>query len=61
MDEGSSAWSPEKKDMVNVHDDRELRYWMKALGATEDELRLAIGRVGSKAGAIRTHLQSIRQ
>lgn len=41
---------------INVHERHEVRYWCKALGVTEDELRAAVHAVGPMAADVREHL-----
>ena len=40
---------------INVNEDHELRYWTKALGVSEDELRAAVKAVGVMAKDVRAH------
>lgn len=41
---------------INVNEEHELRYWTKALGVTEDELKRAVQAVGVSVDAVRAHL-----
>jgi len=38
---------------VNITDGREVRYWCKAFGCTEQELRRAVNAVGTSAEKVR--------
>ena len=40
---------------INVNEDHELRYWTKALGVSEDELKAAVKAVGVMAKDVRKH------
>jgi hypothetical protein len=46
-----SSWSP--RHLVNIHEQDEIRYWTQTLDVTEEQLRRAVGAVGSDADAIR--------
>ncbi|MEO8086022.1 MAG: DUF3606 domain-containing protein [Bacteroidota bacterium] len=32
---------------INIHEDRDVRYWAKRLGCSTDELKYAVNRVGT--------------
>lgn len=40
---------------INVNETHEIRYWTKALGVTEAQLRAAVAEVGTSAQAVRDH------
>ena len=42
---------------INVREEHEVRYWTKALGVTEEQLRRAVSAVGVSADAVRRHLR----
>ncbi|WP_293868234.1 DUF3606 domain-containing protein [uncultured Alsobacter sp.] len=44
------------RSRINLHQDHEVRYWTKALGVTEDQLRATVARVGSSAEKVRAEL-----
>jgi len=44
------------RSRINVNEDYELRYWTKALGVSEEELREAVRKYGTSAEAVRSHL-----
>ena len=41
---------------INTSQDHELRYWTKALGCTEEELRAAVHAVGDQADKVRDYV-----
>jgi hypothetical protein len=41
---------------INVNEEHELRYWTKALGVSEQELRDTVARVGVSAEKVRQAL-----
>lgn len=41
---------------INIHEEHELRYWVKTLNVPEAELREAIAKVGVMAKDVRAHL-----
>lgn len=41
---------------INIHEAHELRYWTKALGVTEEQLKSAVAKVGVMAADVRRHL-----
>ena len=49
---------PQDRSRINMTEDWEVSYWTKELGCSQDELRKAVGEVGSSAEAVRTYLQS---
>ena len=46
----------DRRRSINMHEDYEARYWCKHFGETEARLRAAVGRAGTSAAAVRTHL-----
>ena len=44
------------RDLINLTQEHELRYWTGALGIPEDELRRLVGEVGNRAEAVRAAL-----
>ena len=44
------------RSRINVHEAHELRYWTKALGVSEEQLKLAVAKVGVIATDVRRHL-----
>lgn len=49
------------RSRINMNEDYEVRHWMKAFGATREELEEAIRRVGNGADAVRQELGRVRQ
>jgi len=41
---------------VNLHEAWEVAFWARVFGCSEEELRHAVGRVGSRAGDVRAGL-----
>jgi hypothetical protein len=39
-----------------MHEDYEVRHWIKALGVTKEELQKAVDKVGNSAAAVRKEL-----
>ncbi|HVY08143.1 MAG TPA: DUF3606 domain-containing protein [Burkholderiales bacterium] len=56
MPEAPSAKQPADTGQVNLHEEWELAYWVKLLGASEDDLRHAVQAVGPKTDAVKAHL-----
>lgn len=48
--------SPVDLSRINLNDDHQMRYWSKALGVTEEELKRAIKGVGPLTRAVRAFL-----
>ena len=46
---------------VNLHEPWEVTFWAREFGCSEEELRHAVGRVGSRAGDVRAHLDDQRR
>lgn len=55
MSDDLSKRGPQDAARVNVHEDWEVRYWCKAFGCTEEQLRAAVKAVGVSAAAVRKH------
>ena len=41
---------------INMHEDFEVKYWIKELGVTEERLQKAVDKVGNSAAAVRMEL-----
>ena len=41
---------------INMSEDFEVKYWLKALGVSRDELQRAVDKVGNSAAAVRKEL-----
>jgi hypothetical protein len=55
MDDKNNTGSPDR-DRINLSEDYEVDYWMKALGVSREALIDAVAAVGSTAAAVRQHL-----
>jgi hypothetical protein len=47
---------PKDPSRINLSEDQEMRYWTKALGVSERNLRSAVFVVGNSADKVRQHL-----
>ena len=56
MSEDLSRDKPADPNRINIHEEWELAYWAKLLGASAQDLRAAVAAVGPKTDAVRTHL-----
>jgi hypothetical protein len=48
---------PADRSRINLSESWELKYWTKALGVSEEQLRAAVKAAGSSADAVRAHLK----
>jgi hypothetical protein len=55
-DDKANRISPDKQ-RIDVNDPNELRNWATSLGATPDEIKAAVAKVGSLAYKVREHLK----
>lgn len=44
------------RSKINMNEDDEVKYWMKELGVTKDELQRAVDKVGNSAAGVRKQL-----
>ena len=44
------------RSKINMSEDFEVKYWLKALGISKDELQRAVEKVGNSAAAVRKEL-----
>jgi hypothetical protein len=44
------------RSKINMSEDFEVKYWLKALGVSRDELQRAVDKVGNAAAAVRKEL-----
>ena len=56
MSDDTALRGPRDGSRININQEHEVRYWTKALGVSEDELRRAVGEVGVSADKVRQHL-----
>jgi uncharacterized protein DUF3606 len=45
------------RSKINMSEDFEVKYWLKALGVSRDELQRTIDKVGNSAAAVRKELR----
>jgi hypothetical protein len=55
-DDKTNRGSPDNR-RIDIHDPNEVRHWTKALGVTEQQLKEAVGRVGTSAEKVRESLR----
>ncbi len=48
--------NPDSK-LISLEEEHEVKYWTKALGVSEEELRKAVEKVGHSAEAVREQLR----
>ena len=48
------------RSYIAIEHEVELKYWMKHLGVTRDELKRVVDKVGNSAAAVRKELDAIR-
>jgi predicted RNA-binding protein YlqC (UPF0109 family) len=44
------------RSKINMSEDFEVKYWLKALGVSKDELKRVVEKVGNSAAAVRKEL-----
>ena len=44
------------RSKINMSEDFEVKYWLKALGVSRDELQRAVDKVGNSTAAVRKEL-----
>ncbi|WP_426529161.1 DUF3606 domain-containing protein [Bradyrhizobium sp. McL0615] len=44
------------RSKINMSEDFEVKYWLKALGVSKDQLQRAVEKVGNSAAAVRKEL-----
>lgn len=54
-DDKNKTGSPDR-DLINVNEEYELRYWAAKFGVSNEELKAAVKAVGTSADAVRRHL-----
>jgi hypothetical protein len=55
MDNTAKIGQPDRSK-INMHEEYEVKYWMRELGVTKQELARAIEKVGNAAAAVRKQL-----
>jgi len=48
---------PADRQRININESREIRYWTRALGVTEERLREIVGRVGVMSRDVRAAIK----
>ena len=56
MADDTSNRSGQDRSRINTSQEHEVRYWTKALGVSEEELKKAVQSVGNSADKVREHL-----
>lgn len=56
MADNTEERGPQDRSRINVNEEWELRYWTKALGVSEEQLRSAVKTAGTSADAVRKQL-----
>ena len=56
MSDDKTNRGSQDRSRINIHEEYELRDWSKRLGVTPEELKKAVGQVGTSADAVRKHL-----
>ena len=54
-DDKAKRGRPER-NFINMHEEYELKYWIKHLGVSREELQRAVDKVGDSAAAVRKEL-----
>ena len=60
MSDNTKHPGPPDPSLINVNQDHEVRYWTKALGVTETQLRAAVSEVGTSAAKVRAYFKMMR-
>ena len=47
------------RNKITMTNEKEVKYWMKHLGVTHEELNRAVERVGNSAASVRKELRTI--
>jgi len=55
MDNLTKREQPDRSN-INMSEDFEVKYWLKALGVSKNDLQRAVDKVGNSAAAVRTEL-----
>jgi hypothetical protein len=60
MDNKSKLGQPDRSK-INMHEEYEVKYWVKELGVTKEELTQAVAKVGNSAAAVRKQLGHLQK
>ena len=55
MDNKQQVGAPDR-NLINVNEDYELRYWSEKFGISRDELREAVKQAGTSVEKVKAHL-----
>ncbi|CUJ69847.1 Protein of uncharacterised function (DUF3606) [Achromobacter sp. 2789STDY5608633] len=55
MSDDLTQRGPQDRTRINVNEPHELRYWTKALGVTEEQLKQAVNQVGVSVDQVKSH------
>lgn len=55
MSDDLTQRGPQDRARINVNEPHELRYWTKALGVTEEQLKQAVNQVGVSVDKVKSH------
>jgi hypothetical protein len=55
MSDDLTQRGPQDRTRINVNEPHELRYWTKALGVTEEQLKQAVNQVGVSVDKVKSH------
>ena len=44
------------RSKINMHEPHEVKYWLRALGVSKDDLQKAVDKVGNSAATVRKQL-----
>ena len=55
MDSLTQKEQPDRSK-INMHEPHEVKYWLRALGVSKDDLQKAVDKVGNSAATVRKQL-----
>ncbi|HEY0820463.1 MAG TPA: DUF3606 domain-containing protein [Rhizobacter sp.] len=58
MSDNTEQRGGQDRQRINVNQDHELRYWAQKFGASAEQLKKAVEKVGDRAEAVERHLRS---
>jgi hypothetical protein len=56
MSDSTEFRGPADRSRININEDYEVRYWSQKFRCSEDQLRVAVSRVGVSADAVEQYL-----
>ncbi len=57
MPDNTKIKGSQDRKRINIHESYEVEYWTKTFGVSPDELRVAVGVVGTSAEKVRKYLE----